>query len=112
MQGNNDGGNVGGGDVVALVVTSTGVGRRNESGQGEEEDALMAADGYRQHSTKSSNGNGRFNGDSDDNGNRDGDGKGNSGMAMATIINNWWQQKKRWRSWQWWWRRKWRQGQK
>ncbi len=52
-QGNDNGGNNCSGDVVALAVTTAGVGQHNENGRGEEEDAVMAADRYRQQSTKS-----------------------------------------------------------
>jgi hypothetical protein len=102
----------------ALAVTRAGIGRHNEGGQGEEEDTVMGADGYRQQSTKSSNGNGRCNGDSNKdsisngncNGNGNSSGNCNGAMKTATTINNKWQQKKpRRQSWQQRWRRKWRQ---
>ncbi len=95
-QGNDNCGNNGGGDDVPLVVTSDGIGRRGESGRGEEGDTVMAADVYRQQSTKSGSGNGRCDGDSNDNGNSNGNDNGNSATAMATTINNKRQQKK-WR---------------
>jgi hypothetical protein len=44
MQGNNDGSNNGGRDVLALAVARAGVEWHNESGGGEEEDAVMAED--------------------------------------------------------------------
>ena len=36
-------GDNGGGNVVALAVTRAGIGQRDKSGQGEEEDAVMMA---------------------------------------------------------------------
>ncbi len=81
------------------------------AGGGGEEDAVMAADGYREQSTKSSNSNGGCNGDSNNdgngNGNSDGNGNGNRVMATATTINNKGQQKKWWRSWQQQWQWNW-----
>jgi hypothetical protein len=44
-KGNNDGGDNSGRNVVELTVTRAGIGRRKESGWGEEENAVMAADG-------------------------------------------------------------------
>jgi hypothetical protein len=66
------------------------------AGGGEEEDTVMAADGYRQQSTKSGDDNGRCHGDSDDNGNSNGNGNCNDNgtMATATTISNKRQQKK------------------
>ncbi len=57
----------------------------------------MAADGYRQQLTKSSNGNGRCYGDSNNDDDSKGNGNGNGATANVTTINNKWQQKKRWR---------------
>jgi hypothetical protein len=99
-QGNDNCGDNGSGDDVPLVVRSAGVGWHDESGRGEEDDTVMAADVYRQQSTKSVGGNGRCDGDSNDNGNSNGDGDGNGATATATTINNKQQQKKRRRSWQ------------
>ncbi len=103
-QGNDNGSNDGSRNVLALAVARSGVGRRNYSGQGEEEDVAMAADGQMQQSTKSSKGNGRCNGDSNNNNGGDGDsnsnGNSNSTTATATTINNKWQKKKR-RQWSW-----------
>jgi hypothetical protein len=59
---------------------------------------MMAADGYRQQSTKSGNGNGGCDGDSDDDNDSEGDGNGKGATSKVTTINNKWQQKKwRWR---------------
>jgi hypothetical protein len=55
----------------------------------------MAADGYRQQSTKSGEGNGGCDGDSNDDDNSKGDGNDNGATAKVTTINNKWQQKKR-----------------
>jgi hypothetical protein len=111
-QGNDNGSNDGGGDVVALAVTRAGIGQRNETGRGEEEDAVMLADWYRQQSTKTSDGNGGWVGNSnaDGNSNRDGNGNGNGAMATATTINNE-QQQKKWRRLLWQRRWRWKQRQ-
>jgi hypothetical protein len=118
-QGYKDGGNNGGGDVVMMAVSFAGIGRCDESRRGEEEDAVMAVDRYRQQSTKIGDGNGGCNGDSKDDGDGDGDSNsddnGNSTTATATTINNKQQQKKqrrlrrrrRWRKWRRWRRKLW-----
>jgi hypothetical protein len=48
MQGDNNGSDNSGGDVVALAVTSAGIDGTMRAGGGGEKDVVMAADGYRQ----------------------------------------------------------------
>jgi hypothetical protein len=102
MQGNDNGGNNGTGDIVALAVTSAGIGWCNESGRGEEEDAVMAAEGYRQQPTKSGDGNGGCDGQQQQQSTKSGSKRnsGGRGIGRRQRWQNWRQQgQKLWWHW-------------
>jgi hypothetical protein len=67
-----------------VLVARAGVGQCNESGQGKEENTVMAADGHRQQSTKSGDGDGRCNSDSNDN--KQAAAKETAAVVVATAV--------------------------